>query len=351
MQTQKLGTSPLEVSRIALGCMRLSEDRREAMASIRAALDQGINFFDHADVYGGGRREETFSAIWDEMPGLRDAHLCPEQVRHPPRRRDGPAHRPRATISATSTSWRRCRDRCNGSRPITWTCCSCTAPIPWWSRRKWPAPLTSCTARGQVRYFGVSNHTAAQMALLQRWVQQPLGGQPARVEPAAHGHAGRGDRDEPRHRHVDAQRGRPWNTAACTTSPSRPGGRWPAGALGKAATAPNPRLEGAAAIVNEMAAEKGVSPEAIQIAWLLRHPARIQPIIGTMNPARIASACQADGVSLSRESGIACSSPGAASACRNRTCGWGAQTSALIYVVPLPRLVGASADAQKGENR
>ena len=52
--------------------------------------------------------------------------------------------------------------------------------------------------------------------------------------------------------------------------------------------------------VNEMAAEKGVGQEAIMIAWLLRHPARIQPIIGTMNPARIAAACQADSVSLSR---------------------------------------------------
>ncbi len=57
----------------------------------------------------------------------------------------------------------------------------------------------------------------------------------------------------------------------------------------------------AAAVVAEMAAEKGVSPEAIVIAWLLRHPARIQPIIGTMNPERIAAACQADGVELSRE--------------------------------------------------
>ena len=46
---------------------------------------------------------------------------------------------------------------------------------------------------------------------------------------------------------------------------------------------------------------KRVSKEAIVIAWLLRHLARIQPVIGTTNPARIAAACQADDVELSRK--------------------------------------------------
>ena len=57
----------------------------------------------------------------------------------------------------------------------------------------------------------------------------------------------------------------------------------------------------AAKLVAEMAAEKGVQPEAILIAWLLRHPAKIQPIIGTTNSDRIKASCQADGVELSRE--------------------------------------------------
>jgi predicted oxidoreductase len=44
-----------------------------------------------------------------------------------------------------------------------------------------------------------------------------------------------------------------------------------------------------------------VSPEAILIAWVLQHPAGIVPIIGTMNPRRIAAACRADEVELTRE--------------------------------------------------
>lgn len=70
---------------------------------------------------------------------------------------------------------------------------------------------------------------------------------------------------------------------------------------GKADPAPDARLERTATLVSQLADRLGVSQEAILIAWLLRHPAHIQPVIGTMNPARIAAACQADGIELSRE--------------------------------------------------
>ena len=81
MYLQPLGTSDLQVTRIAYGCMPLggswdkspltAQTRKEAMASVHAALDQGINFFDHADIYAVGKSEEVFSAIWQEVPGLR----------------------------------------------------------------------------------------------------------------------------------------------------------------------------------------------------------------------------------------------------------------------------------------
>jgi predicted oxidoreductase len=54
-------------------------------------------------------------------------------------------------------------------------------------------------------------------------------------------------------------------------------------------------------LIAEMANKRRVSPGAILIAWLLRHPAGIQAIIGTTNPERIAEACKADEIELSRE--------------------------------------------------
>ena len=50
-----------------------------------------------------------------------------------------------------------------------------------------------------------------------------------------------------------------------------------------------------------MAKEKDTSLEAIVLAWLLRHPAGIQPVVGTTRPERVAASCLADGIGLSRE--------------------------------------------------
>jgi predicted oxidoreductase len=53
--------------------------------------------------------------------------------------------------------------------------------------------------------------------------------------------------------------------------------------------------------VAKLAERHGVAPEAIVLAWLMRHPAGIQPVIGTMNPERIRACCRAVDVELGRE--------------------------------------------------
>ena len=64
---------------------------------------------------------------------------------------------------------------------------------------------------------------------------------------------------------------------------------------------PSQAARDVAQLINTLAQEKGVSQEAIAIAWLLRHPAKIQPIIGTTRPERIKASCEADGVELTRD--------------------------------------------------
>ena len=62
MKTIKLGTSRLDVPVIALGCMRLTElDDVQAESYLRYCIEKGINFFDQADIYGGGTCEEKFA--------------------------------------------------------------------------------------------------------------------------------------------------------------------------------------------------------------------------------------------------------------------------------------------------
>ena len=61
MKTIPFGKSGLQVPAIALGCMRLTAlDEQGAQRYVRTALDLGANFFDHADIYGGGACEELF---------------------------------------------------------------------------------------------------------------------------------------------------------------------------------------------------------------------------------------------------------------------------------------------------
>jgi predicted oxidoreductase len=53
--------------------------------------------------------------------------------------------------------------------------------------------------------------------------------------------------------------------------------------------------------ISQYAEEKGTSKEAIVLAWLMKHPAGIQPVIGTTKPERIINSCKADEVTLTRE--------------------------------------------------
>jgi predicted oxidoreductase len=46
---------------------------------------------------------------------------------------------------------------------------------------------------------------------------------------------------------------------------------------------------------------RNVSKETIVTAWLLKHPAKIQPVIGTRRPERIEAICKADSIELTRD--------------------------------------------------
>jgi hypothetical protein len=84
----------------------------------------------------------------------------------------------------------------------------------------------------------------------------------------------------------------PWNIVSSRIYKSRAGAVWRKGAAAEQQT----RL-----LVSRLAAEYQVAPEAIVLAWLLRHPAQIQPVIGTSKVERLQAAVQAQHISLSRQ--------------------------------------------------
>ena len=153
--------------------------------------------------------------------------------------------------------------------------------------------------QGKVRYFGVSNHNAAQIALLQRYVIQPIVANQMQFSLLHHHLIEAGqitNQDEPK------QIVRGDGTLEYCRLHDITIQAWSPLAQGAATGASDdPAHAELSALVNAMAKEKNVSGEAIAIAWILRHPAKIQPVIGTTNQERIRAACEADNVELSRE--------------------------------------------------
>src|ERR1044072_3065977 len=73
MKYIKVPNTDMNASHISLGCMRISEMANQEISTlIHTALDEGINFFDHADVYGGGKSEEKFSEALNMDSNLRE---------------------------------------------------------------------------------------------------------------------------------------------------------------------------------------------------------------------------------------------------------------------------------------
>ncbi len=310
MKTLTLGKSDLQVTRIGYGCMPLGgswdtsplteQTRKEAMRSVHAALDQGINFFDHADIYCRGKSEEVFSAIWHEVPSLREkiflqskCGICFEGNPH----HDSPQR--------FDFSYEHILETVEGSLKRLKTdyldVLLLHRPDPLVEPEEVAKAFDELQQAGKVRQFGVSNHTAAEIELLRKFVDQPLVANQVAFN-VIHTHLldegivfnqdnpklsrNEGTIEYCRQHDITLQA---WGSLA-----------W--GKLtGRVEEHPASHVVKTATLVAQMAKQKGVSGEAILIAWILRHPAKIQPIIGTTHPERIAAACQGDQVELDRE--------------------------------------------------
>jgi predicted oxidoreductase len=310
MKTQRIANTPFEVSRIALGCLGLggswdyeplsAQTRAAAMVTVRTALDQGINFFDHASIYACGKSEEAFSAIWRERPGLR--HEIVVQSKAGIRLWNDPEGGPQRYDFSYDYLMRSVEGSLKRLGTDYLDILLLHRPDPLVEPEEVARALGELQASGKVRFFGVSNHTPYQIELLKKCVKQPFvvnqleinvvhnqlinAGVVTNQDEPAWPVRGEGTLEYCRLHDITVQA---WSPLARGYLSGRP------------LESPDARLEQAAALVAEMARGKGVNREAIVLAWLLRHPARIQPIVGTTNPQRLIAACQADGVELTRE--------------------------------------------------
>jgi predicted oxidoreductase len=272
---------------------------KAAVAVVRTAYEAGITLFDHADIYRRGKSETAFAEALRQMPGMREnivlqskcgIRFANDPVPGAPGRYDfSYAH----IISAVEGSLRRLEVDYLDILLLH-------RPDPLVEPEEVARAFAELHGSGKVRYFGVSNFTAGQIELLQHFLDQPLvinqvelslmhphliseGVLANRVQQTST--LSTGTLDYCRRRNILIQ----------AYSPVA------GGLLFDAGEDSSRRVREAAELVAAMAREKGTSREAILLAWLLRHPAPIQPIIGTTRPERVQASCLADGIELSRE--------------------------------------------------
>jgi len=320
LKTYRIANTPYTATRIAYGCMGIGgawdasaltdQARKSALASVRAALDAGINFFDHADIYARGKCEEAFSGIWKEMPGLREKVIIQtkcgirfenDPVEGMPVRYDFSRQ---YILSAVEGSLRRLKTEYVDILLLH-------RPDALVEPEEVAAAFEQLYVSGKVRYFGVSNHSAWQIELLKRYIPHPLVVNQLEMNVVHNQLVNAGvvvNQDVPPlpiHGEGTLEYCRLHNITIQAWSPVAHGKI--AKALGGQG---EERMRGAAELAATLAKKKGVSMDAILIAWLLRHPAGIQPILGTTQPDRIRDTCKADDVELTREEWYALLSAG-----------------------------------------
>ncbi len=312
MKSYLIPQTDLTVSRIAYGCMRMggtwdhapisADTEKAAHAAVDAALDTGINLFDHADIYTAGKSEEVFGRILKATPGLRERIVLQSKV--------GIRFAGDAQHSEGPTRYDFSYDHILRSAEGILRRLQVDhldllllhRPDPLVEPAEVARALDELSRAGKVRYFGVSNHTPGQIELLRRHVRQPLVvnqlefslAQPALVtEGFSANQAGAGATSGLAAGILDYCRLHEILVQA-----------WSPVGGGKLLKAPVPAegpLDPATGLIAELAKAKHTTPEGILLAWILRHPAGIQPIIGTTQADRVHTSAQADEVTLTRE--------------------------------------------------
>ncbi len=309
MKTYKLANTDLDVSRIAYGCMALGgswdsapygdEEVKRAIALVSTAVDAGINFFDHADIYARGKSELVFAEVLRALPGLRERIVIQSKcgIRFPDTPEAGAPGRYDFShdyiVSAAEASLARL-----GVEQLDILLLH--RPDPLMEPDEVARAFDALQRAGKVRYFGVSNFSASQVTLLQRSVAQPLVVNQLEISLLHHHLISEGIGIN--------QTDYPYAATTGTLDYCRLHylrvQAWTPVARGQifapAADAPA-HVKAVAEKIDALAMALDTSPEAVALAWLLRHPAGIQPVVGTANPERLLNACKADSVTLSRE--------------------------------------------------
>lgn len=292
MKYLELDGGRLQVSNIVMGCMRLNNlDEAGAEAHIRTALDAGINLFDHADIYGGGACEELFARVVGRNPGLRDKMLLQSKCGIRPGYYDFSRE---YILQAVDGILRRLNTDCLDILLLH-------RPDALMEPEETAEALQRLFDAGKVRYFGVSNHNPGQIELLQQAFGQRLLFDQLQVSVA---HTPLVDAGMAVNMAIDQSVDRTGGTLEYCRLKGITIQAWSPfqqGFFGGPFLGDRERYPELNRTCDELAEKYGVTPTGIAVAWLTRHPANMQVILGTTRADRLLEGCAGSDVPLSRQ--------------------------------------------------
>ncbi|OAB32479.1 aldo/keto reductase [Paenibacillus macquariensis subsp. defensor] len=291
MNNINVGKSGLSASEITLGCMRIAElSTPDAAKLINTAIEEGINFFDHADIYGAGKSEEIFAQAFEMSPSKRDQIIIQTKCGIRPGSFDFSKEH---ILNSVDLSLKRLQtdyiDVLLLHRPDTLV-----------EPEEVDEAFTILHNSGKVRHFGVSNQKPMQIELLNKYLHHKLIINQLQLSITNTGMIDSGLNVNMQIDHSIDRDGsildycRLKDITIQAWSPFQYG-------FFEGVFLNNDKFPELNNTIDQIAEAKGVSNSAIAIAWILRHPAKIQAIVGTTNADRLKAICKASTITLTRE--------------------------------------------------
>ena len=291
MKKINIASGKISVSEIGLGCMRINSlSKKDASTLINSAIEEGINFFDHADIYGAGKSEEVFADAIDMKSSIREKIIIQTKCGI----RDGYFDFSKEHIlNSVDGSLKRLNtdyiDILLLHRPDTLM-----------DPEEVAEAFSSLHNTGKVKFFGVCNQNPMQIELLNKYLNNKIIINQLQFSITNTGMIDSGlnvnmeidpsiDRDGGVLEYCRLK-----DIAIQAWSPFQYG-------FFEGVFLNNDKFPELNNKINEIAATKGVTNMAIAIAWILRHPAKIQPLVGTTNQKRLVDICKASQVELTRQ--------------------------------------------------
>ncbi len=292
MKTLKLGQSNLEVPVIAVGCMRINAlSKPDAERFVRTALEEGANFFDHADIYGRGACEEIFAEVIHMNSSVREKVILQSKCGIVPGRMFDFSKE--HILEAVDGSLKRLKtdylDVLLLHRPDALV-----------EPEEVAEAFDKLQSTGKVRHFGVSNQNPMQIQLLKKSVRQPIVANQLQLSITNATMISAGINVNMLNESAVNRDGSVLDFCRLNDITVQPWSPFQYGFF-EGVFLDNEKFPALNSKIDEIAAAYDVTNTTIAMAWLLRHPAKMQPVTGTMNVGRLKDCIKAADICLTRE--------------------------------------------------